>query len=249
MEVLTTFSNFPILQTFPEENVEGTGCSENQAEKSPVPKMGPLETSSLTTDATIMPSVPARLMNTLSGSVNSPSRILLKPAVAMTPPMRVTRKPCGVAFGTPINKQTAGSFTPRKTVSLWDTPFTPPSRVRREPGIGLCTPSRVPMSENSVKKRQSLLVTSMFVKKENENDDVDDRGNKEYSGNTSPEVTQAANKNPTTAVTGKAEANASNMDIRSFWKTKKTPNKSPVMKEVLTKEVRLYLIFLLIGCV
>lgn len=112
------------------------------------------------------------------------------------------------------------------------SPVTPPARVKIRPKINLGTPSRVQKTVDPAVTAASQKLgpvpnkstgdPAMETKDTEENTD-------DKSTDVSPSVSMAA------SVTS-ADVKG-NMDIRSFWKTKKTPQKSPVLKEVVTTDV------------
>ncbi|WAQ93756.1 hypothetical protein MAR_006227 [Mya arenaria] len=115
------------------------------------------------------------------------------------------------------------------------TPLTPAGRVPVEPRTPKITPDRVPRPPFIVDKKtlaQRVLVTpkmSKTLKSTTDTMPASDPSNKEDKENSCPRKAAPGSRKPLTP-------NTPNTDIRSFWKTKKTPNKSPIIKEVLDED-------------
>lgn len=159
---------------------------------------------------------------------NTPRSVLsCKPPLCTATPSRVAKQP-----GTPCRVMTPKMFTRCTMLRPAHTPVTPPSRVIREThrDQGLGTPRRVPKSDSCAQTpNQTPKIKTPCVE-----DSPDNKENVESIDSTTPELSNASVK--FSGKNGKPDTNG-NQDIRKFWKTKKTPNKSPVLKEVLTTEV------------
>lgn len=177
---------------------------------------------------------PANQMANLQNGIDTPNNVVTsKPPVAAGTPSRVARQQGPAGSGTPRQAFTPSSFFRRETLRhlYIGTPVTPPSRVKRKPEKDVCTPGRVPKSENSARKehQESQGVSNLFKK----DTDLDEKGNIENDSEVPMESLRVGSKTPSGVTSGKGN----NMDIRNYWKTKKTPNKSPVLKEIFTVEV------------
>ncbi|XP_052256786.1 uncharacterized protein LOC127861990 isoform X2 [Dreissena polymorpha] len=133
------------------------------------------------------------------------------------------------------------SYTPKGTPSRVprqpNTPqTTPPARVPRQPNTPQTTPpARVPRQPNTPQTtppaRVRLPITpstpASRVPAQRCFQDQDDKENV---------AVKHPNRNARPTRDPDDRQGSGNGDIRSYWKTKKTPSKSPIMKEVLVRE-------------
>lgn len=171
-----------------------------------------------------------------------------KPQSAITTPDKIAGATLGsvarqqgvAALHTPNRVHTPKACTPlawnrtplARLLRHAQSPVTPPARVKVRPKIDLGTPSRVQKTTNPALTAASQRLGP--VPNTSTGDSAIETEDKEE--NTEDKSTDVSPSVSTTASVKSADVNG-NMDIRSFWKTKKTPQKSPVLKEVLTTDV------------